>query len=493
MNQHSKSTDRREVLLGGSALLAGACSLPLPLRLAALEQTTVAPSQPVPAWESDNRFLSGAFAPVFDERDDADLIVKGEIPRSLHGVFVRNGPNPMFKPDGRYAYPFDGTGMLHAIYLENGRARYRNRWVVTEDLAAERASGHRLFNSTFSPGPHADLANTNIVYHGGRYLALYEGGRPYEITRDLETRGLFSYGGKFVGRMSAHPKRDPVTGELMSIAYDGRTGMLTYLRADASGRLDRVVPIQAPWATMIHDIGITEHHVIAVLGPAVFDTSGKGPPLSWQPDRGARIAIIPRGTKGSADVQWIEAAPFFQFHTMNAFADGDRIDLVVPWYDSFSLTTPAKRLELHRLVIDTRKRTVQDHALDDRACEFARINEGRLGRRARYGCVGFREPRAGESPQVGAFEAVARYDLATGTKRVHRFAPGMTVCEPVFVEDGPRKAEDEGFILSFVHHAAEQGSSFVILDARNLESDPLAIISLPRRVPAGLHGSWFPA
>ena len=177
---------------------------------------------------------------------------------------------------------------------------------------------------------------------------------------------------------------------------------------------------------------------------------------------------------------------------MNAFSERNRIEVVVPWYDAFSLTGPSKRLELHRLTIDTDKKSLSDQPLDDRACEFARVNEAYLGRKTRFGYVGLRDPRPGDKPQQGAFESIARYDLAAGIKTVHQFAPGQTVCEPVFVADPAAKGEDAGFVFTFVHDAASDKGAFVILDARNLAAAPLATIRLPRRVPAGLHGSWTP-
>lgn len=447
----------------------------------------------VSPWTSDNPALSGAFTPVFDERDDRDLVVEGEIPGSLRGVFMRNGPNPMFQPDAHYAYPFDGTGMIHAVYLDQGRARYRNRWVRTREVLAEQQAGHRIYNSSFSPPPNADLANTNIVRHGGRFLALFEGGMPYQLDRELETVGLFDYDGKLVGRMSAHPKIDPATGELLSIAYDLRAGTLTYLRAGPDGTLNRVVEIPSPWPAIVHDIAITEHHVVACLGPLVFDWTRKGPPAAWAPERGSMIALVPRDATAASEVAWIKAAPFFQFHTMNAFEEDGRVELVLPWYDSFSLTHPSSRLELHRLVIDIKGGNVTDEAIDDRACEFSRVNDAHLGRRARYGYVGLRDPRPGESFQVGAFESFARYDLSTGRKAVHQFPGGVTVCEPVFVADPAGRSEEDGFILTFAHDKASEAGSFQILDARNLAGEPLAVLHLPRRVPAGLHGSWIPA
>jgi carotenoid cleavage dioxygenase-like enzyme len=142
---------------------------------------------------------------------------------------------------------------------------------------------------------------------------------------------------------------------------------------------------------------------------------------------------------------------------------------------------------------ELKKKSVDDQALDDQACEFSRINDAHIGRKAHYGYVGLRDPRPGERPQIGAFEAMARYDLMTGKKVVHQFPAGATVCEPVFVADPRGKNEEDGFIFSFVHQQGSAGGSFVILDARHLEGNPLAVVNLPRRVPAGLHGSWVPA
>src|SRR5690606_35414452 len=151
------------------------------------------------------------------------------------------------------------------------------------------------------------------------------------------------------------------------------------------------------------------------------------------------------------------------------------------------------RLELHRIVIHADTNAVEDQTIDDQACEFGRINDAYLGRKARYGYVGLRDPRPGEKPQAGTFESLARYDLATGQKVVHQFPAGVTVCEPVFVADPQGRNEEDGFIFVFAHDAASATGSFVILDARDLSGSPVATIRLPRRVPAGLHGSWTPA
>jgi carotenoid cleavage dioxygenase len=491
--QSSKpGVSRREFMARASAALAATTILGVE-GAAAADASTQPVEGPMATWSSSSPFLSRAFAPVFDERNDADLEVHGQIPAGMSGVFMRNGPNPEFEPAAHYAYPFDGTGMVHAVYFDNGRARYRNRWVLTKELAQEQAAGHRVYNPSFGPPPHANLANTNIVHHAGRYLALYEGGVPYELDRELATVGPFDYQGALPRFMSAHPKADPATGELLSLEYDLYTGMMRYLRADRSGMLNRRMAFTSPWPAIVHDVALTQRYVVAVIAPLVFDVSGKGPPATWEAERGTKVALIPRDADDATRIKWISGPPFFNWHTVNAYEEDGRVELVVPWYDSFSLTGPSRRLELHRLTIHVDEGRVEDRALDDQACEFGRINDAYVGRKARYGYVGLRAPYPDHKPQIGAFEAIARYDLDTGQKVVHRFAAGRTVCEPVFVADPHGNSEEDGFIVTFVHEEGADGGTFVILDARNLSAEPLATLRLPRRVPAGLHGSWVAA
>ena len=73
-----------------------------------------------------NPYLKGIFAPVREEVTADNLPVIGEIPRDLYGAYFRNGPNPMSPPKGMHHW-FDGDGMVHGVWFENGSARYANR------------------------------------------------------------------------------------------------------------------------------------------------------------------------------------------------------------------------------------------------------------------------------------------------------------------------------------------------------------------------------
>src|ERR1700759_1999220 len=166
-------------------------------------------------------------APIPFECDEAFLTVQGELPRELNGTLYRNGPNPQFQSPG--AHWFVGDGMLHAFHLENGRASYRNRWVRTPKWLAEHDAGRALFGGFGRKQPDAPastpadggVAHNTIVFPGGRLLALEEGHPPTEIEPGtLNTRGYCNYGGGITGPFTAHPKIDPVTGEMVFFGYN---------------------------------------------------------------------------------------------------------------------------------------------------------------------------------------------------------------------------------------------------------------------------------
>jgi carotenoid cleavage dioxygenase len=75
---------------------------------------------------------------------------------------------------------------------------------------------------------------------------------------------------------------------------------------------------------------------------------------------------------------------------------------------------------------------------------------------------------------------------------VHDFGPGRSAGELVFVPAGPDAAEDDGWLLGFVHDAASDRSDLVVLHARDFGGEPVAVVHLPVRVPVGFHGNWVP-
>jgi carotenoid cleavage dioxygenase-like enzyme len=468
------------------------------------------PAVPKPIDRASNPYLNGVFAPVDDGLDVADLPVRGKIPEDLHGAYLRNGPNVKFPPLGSYTYPLDGDGMIHGIWLADGRARYRNRYIMTKGLKAEIRAGRALWGGIMTPvvppaelaGPDQDpegfklLPDINIVRHAHRFLALAEGTAPYEVTGELDTLGRYDFAGALPMGMCAHPKVDPATGEMILFRYGLNEPYLYWAAVGQDGRVTRPPEVIAEIdrGYMIHDFLITEDYLVLVICPAVFDLSlpARGAsPLAWDPNRGVKIAVIPR--RGQAEkVRWVTADAFWCWHYANAWQDNVEIVAVFPWWSHLGLGAsggPPPTGHLARARIDPAAGKFSLETLDERTTEFPRIDDRRQGQKTRYAMVSH---RVSPALKGGSFDELLRFDLARGTTESHRF-PGQAIGEAVFAPKAGRSEEEAGYVLTFATDLATMDSSFVILDAENFSGEPAAVVKLPRRIPLGLHGNWFPA
>ena len=437
--------------------------------------------------------LSGNFGPVAEETTARDLRVTGRIPEQLEGRLLRIGPNPI-APDPATYHWFLGNGLVHGLALRGGRAAwYRSRFVRDDEVVA--AKGWPPV-----PGPQrADqlgggIANTNVISHAGRTFAIVEGGNlPVELDDNLATVRRSDFGGTLRAGFSAHPKRDPDTGELHAAVYGAGARRIQYVVVGVDGRVRKTVDVPVPGSPMVHDCAITPSYFVLLDLPVVVDEAaaggGGGLPYTWQPDYGARVGLLPRDG-GAQDVIWREIEPCFVFHPLNAFEDGDgRVVVdVVRLPQSFA----SERYQagngpptLDRWTIDPRGGPVKEERLDDRPQEFPRHDERRVGKPHRYGY----------SVEIGpgfSFEALLKHDLRERRTERHEEGPARRFMEPVFVPRSPDAEEDDGWVLAYAYDADADRSDVVILDARDFSAEPVATIHLPVRVPFGFHGNWIP-
>ena len=436
-------------------------------------------------------YLSGNFAPLRDEVTAFDLRVTGTIPRELSGRLLRIGPNPVEPPDPAKYHWFSGNGMVHGVQLRDGRAQwYRNRFVRDDAVTAARGWPK-------TPGPRhgmgVGVANTNVIGHAGRTWAIVEaGGLPVELTRELETVAYSNFGGTLPGSFTAHPKRDPDTGELHAMAYYWEWDYVQYLVLGTDGRVRKAVNVPVPGKPMLHDCAITERYVVIFDLPCTFDVEVAmqgGFPYVWNPDYGARVGLLPR--EGEAkDVRWLEVPLCYVFHPLNAYetADGQVVLDVVRHPKMFArdrLGPNEGAPTLDRWLLDPSSGKVREERLDDRGQEFPRHDERRIGKQIRYGYTA----ALGDGLGVGP---LYKHDLAKRTTQVRDEGKGRAYLEPVFVPRAPDSDEDDGWILAYVYDAPTHGGEVQILHAQDFTGRPVATIRLPQRVPYGFHGNWVP-
>ncbi len=460
----------------------------------------------------DQRFLRGNFAPLRLECDAPDLIIEGELPRDLYGTLLRNGPNPLFPPRDQY-HMFSGDGMVHAFHIEDGRVSYRNRWVRTEKFERERSAGRALYGTFGNPatsdptvrGTSYNVANTNVIWHGGRLLALEEFSPPFELDAlTLASRGLFDFGGGVSGPFSAHPKIDAQSGALHAFGYglDGAgSKRMAYYHIDAGGVLTRSIEFDAPYACMVHDFIVTERYIVFPIFPLTISPARArtgGPLLAWEPQLPSLLGCMPR-TGDAQDIVWVEGEACCVFHPLNAYDDGTTLTADMLRYDAGpgfptadgSAPDPAKavaRLERWRLPLQGNTRSYTMERLDDQAAEYPRLDERFAGLRHRYG---FFATTASEQGRAAMFDEIARYDFDLNIKTSFRVPQGDFVSEPIFVPLAADAPQGQGYLLAVVYRGAQARSDLLVLDAEQLSAGPLAIAHLETRVPFGFHGNWM--
>jgi carotenoid cleavage dioxygenase-like enzyme len=454
-----------------------------------------------------NPFLAGNFAPVRSE-DDWELKVTGEIPKDLHGALYRNGPNPQFEPRDANYHWFTGDGMIHGFFVEDGKVRYRNRYVRTPKWELEHAAGKSLFGTFGNPmttdpdamGKDSGVANTNIIHHAGRLLALEEGHPPFQMdAATLESRGYADFGGK----VTAHPKEDPATGELVFFGYaNGPTPMpmqpfVSYGVADRTGKLLRRDRFETPYCSMIHDFMVTGDHVLFPVLPLTLSLEramGGKPPVAWEPEKPALVGVMRRDA-GVETIRWFNTGACYVFHVMNAWDEDGKIVADVMRYDVAPLFPNADGTKgrnagayLVRWTFDLADGSdaIKEEQLDDLAGEFPRYDERYTFAKNRHGWF------AGQTGEPGDVRTnvIAHIDYATG-KRSDWFAgEGNSVSEPVFTHRSESAPEGDGYLLATVFRGREGVSEMVVLDAQNVTAGPIATAHVPRRVPFGFHGNW---
>jgi carotenoid cleavage dioxygenase len=442
----------------------------------------------------DNPYLLGNFAPVEAETTTEGPRVTGSIPRALEGRLLRIGPNPV-NADPATHHWFLGNGMAHGVKLSGGEALwYRSRYLRDDEIAEHMGSPE-------TPGPRPDfelgngIVNTNIIGHAGKTFGIVEAGNlPMELTEELETLARSDFEGTLAAGFTAHPKRDPDTGELHAAVYGRGIEHIQYVVVGTDGRVRKSVEIPTPGHPMVHDCAITENYFVLLDLPVVLDLDileeGFKLPYRWRPEYGARVGLLPREGEAS-DVAWHEVEPCYVYHAMNAYEDSDgRVVLDVCRYPRMFDQNRVGPFEdpstLDRWLIDPKGGPVKEQRISERSEEFPRIDERLIGKPNRYGyCIG--------SVAGQPFDGLQKFDFQKGSVETQHQGESRSFMEPVFVPASDTAGEDEGWLMAYVHDASTNTCDVVIVEAQNFAAPPVATIHLPVRVPYGFHSNWVPS
>nr|WP_042180225.1 carotenoid oxygenase family protein [Kibdelosporangium sp. MJ126-NF4]CEL14268.1 Lignostilbene-alpha,beta-dioxygenase and related enzymes [Kibdelosporangium sp. MJ126-NF4]CTQ88635.1 Lignostilbene-alpha,beta-dioxygenase and related enzymes [Kibdelosporangium sp. MJ126-NF4] len=469
--------------------------------------------------DDDHPYRTGPWRPQQVERSAENLEVTGEIPADLDGVYLRNTENPVH-PAVEIYHPFDGDGMVHAVGFRDGKAFYRNRFIRTDGFVAEQDAGRALWAGLAedpgrSPtqtgwgarGRMKDASSTDVVLHNGVALtSFYQCGDLYRLSpTTLETLGKATWNGKFPSDIgvSAHPKFDERTGELLFFNYGTEAPYMHYGVVDRDDNLVTYIDVPLPGPRLPHDMAFTENYAILNDLPLYWapEALAQGKYAArYYPDTPARLAVVPRHGS-TADIRWFEADPTYVLHWTNAYEQGDEIILEgfhqsnpVPPSGGGTLYQRMFRFldnnqlggRLHRWRLDLTTGLCKEEQLSSTPSEFGMINQQYAGREHRYSY-------AATSPAGWfLFDGLVKHDSRTGGMERYEFGEGVFGSETAMAPRTGSTAEDDGYLVTITSDMNRDLSECLIFDARNVTAGPIARIRLPERVSSGTHSTWAP-
>jgi carotenoid cleavage dioxygenase len=463
---------------------------------------------------SNHPYLNGAWTPQHAEVTATDLdVIEGRIPDDIDGIYLRNTENQLHQPLGRY-HPFDGDGMIHQIDFSGGKASYRNRFIRTRCFQAEQDAGGSLWGGLMDKsslskrpgfGAHGSLkdsSSTDIIVHAGKAVStFYQCGEGYVLDPEtLEQEGVASW--VPLDGISAHPKVDQRTGELLFFNYSKHAPYMHYGVVDRSGRLAHYVPIPLPGPRLPHDMMFTQNWSILCDFPLFWDEEllkRNVHVTRLHEGLASRFALIPRYGQPE-DIRWFEADPTFVLHFINAFEDGDQV-VLDGYFEEDPYPPPLENADgyghmmayvdehsfkpkLHRWRFNLADGTTREERLDDRILEFGMMNQRYLGLPYRYAYS------TTSKPGWFLFNGFVKHDMVTGESWSVELPEGRYGSEAPFAPRVCAVDEDDGYLVSFVTDENRGTSECILIDCKRFAEGPVCRIALPHKISSGTHAHW---
>lgn len=480
-------------------------------------------------WPERPQF-SGFMKPCRFEGEVQNMEVVGHIPEEIDGTFYRVMPDPQMVPFIENDPWFNGDGNISAFRIQSGKCHFKQRYVRTEKFMREKQAQRALLGKYRNKYTDAvefkirSTANTNVLYFNGKLLACKEDAPPYALDPEtLDTIGLEDFNGQLPSlTFTAHPKIDPVTKELVCFGYEAKgdgTPDVCYFSINPDGTFLETVWLVSPVCGMIHDFAVTENWVLFPIIPQTADLERMkkgGEHWQWNADIPFYIGVLPRRNAKGSDVKWFRAPNAFPGHTVNAYEiAGGKVVFDLPitdknvffWWPDAQGNSPDPH-EIHanllRFTIDPKEDQLdlpEPEILAHEDCEFMRIDDRFATKKHSYCYFDVMDPKLGTdfaaiAPVMGGghapYNALGCLDYKTG--KVSKYFPGKThlVQEPVFIPKSDSAEEGDGWVMALVNNYGTMSSELHIVSTKNFD-EPCAVVHLPIRLRAGLHGNWVDA
>ena len=515
MKRNESQLDRRQFIGLTAAAGAGA--------LIGADTATAAESAAAPTPAGAPRGL--AFGGRVESRV-LDCEVIGKVPAAVTGSFYRVGPDYQYPPNPKNV-PFDGDGHMSAFHLSPDRVDYLDRFVETQRFKAQDAAGKALFGvyrNPYSDDPSVakvsrGTANTHVMFHHGKLMALKEDSPPVVIdTKTLQTTDdYYTFKSKLPSQtFTAHPKIDPVSGEMIAFGYEGKgfgTDDISVFAIDKAGHITWNAWVKVPYVSMIHDFSVTQKYIIFYVMPmalAMEQMKQGGVHWAWDSSLPTYFGVLRRGGDGK-DVRWFKGPERCATHVMSGFNDGDRVYVDVPMAmrNQFAFFPHAHekfdaqlaQTTMTRLSVDMSKKSARGYQMEELypgiTGELPRIDERYLTQPYKSGFLMVSDPskpRNARLPPGRMSNCYVRMEHDTRKTSTFFVGDDASLSECVFAPRNASAPEGDGYLMGIATRPLEGGrTDLVIVDTAHMEAGPVATVKLPLRAPGQIHGWWSPA
>ena len=476
--------------------------------------------------------------------------IEGEIPADLKGTFLRNGPGLIEKFGQKLVHPIDGDGIVCALtFPGDGTAHFKSRFVETAERKAEEEAQQFLFRGqmgtitdeqkqrdtkavaeairtgVFPRIPFHNPSNTNVWHWGDRLISAYETSPPYALDPfDLKTIGKEDFDKTLsFKRLAAHFRidtSDPANPRLVTGSY-----VRSPLPPDASLQINeynwdmslhKTHTYQVPGLTYFHDMALIDGYYVIHNSPFVtlnpqegakYLSGVYGPEdiMKLNKDLPCQLIFLPR--EGSGEQIVVESPiAFHTFHFGTCYREGSKVVLTttalqerfdMSWEWRYWLSNMCKAPgRFSRIDIDLESRSAEMYEIDPCSNEFPcshPFRHGHVGTRYNY-LMGCDEPGRGLP-----FMDVVKVDAERGSEARKKWRADGLVGEVVFApragySSSTELAEDDGWLITQFYDPVTRPdqTQFLVLDARDVESGPVARIKLNFKVNYSFHGTFTP-
>jgi len=188
--------------------------------------------------------------------------------KQINGFYGLAGPDVNISKINSLYELFTGDGIVHGVFLENGKITQTSHKVQTEKIKYESKHGkfvnhillyplYMLLNKIGLLPNTMGLANTSIIKVLARIFVLFERDLPYELSLNFENKSLDTIQKidiKDLENFSAHSKFNDTSGKIYSLEYNVILNTVSCLMLNTEMKLMQKIIVSPKYIPVVHDL-----------------------------------------------------------------------------------------------------------------------------------------------------------------------------------------------------------------------------------------------